>query len=182
MPVLIEGVSVVLRKGAIYERYQGGYGHFLYELNGHNSLTTCNQLMCIQFDNHEQARGYLKFLTEKGMRIGLMNIPDPLDTDAVLVDQVFGPSIRVWWLDFITLNQRTDITRSNNKTPKKDKALPEKIVVAATNEEMDDREELRLKSWNRDEIAFPEKWDYKESKSFDLEFLRMAENRSFRDH
>lgn len=182
MPVLIEGVSLVLKKGAIYERYEGGYGTFLYELQGHISLTSCNQLVCIQFENHDQAREYLKQLTERGMRVGLMNIPDPLDTDVVLVDQVFGPSIKVWWLDFITLNQRTEIANGRNQLPKKDKALPEKIVVAASNEEMDDREELRLKSWNRDEIGFPEKWNYKESKSLELEFLRMAENRSFRDH
>lgn len=182
MPVLIEGVSVVLKKGAIYERYEGGYGTFLYELEGHISMTSSNQLICIQFANHDQARGYLRRLTERGMRVGLMNIPDPLDTDVVLVDQVFGPSIRLWWLDFITLNQRTEITNGHNRPLKKDKALPEKIVVAATNDEMDDREELRLKSWNRDEIAFPENWKYKESKSLELEFLRMAENRSYRDH
>lgn len=182
MPVLIEGVSVVLKKGAIYERYEGGYGTFLYELQGHISLTSCNQLVCIQFENHDQARACLKQLTDRGMKIGLLNIPDPSDTDAVLVDQVFGPSIRVWWLDFITLNQRTEITNRKTKQQKKDKGLPEKIVVAATNDEMDDREELRLKSWDREEIAFPEKWNYKKSKSLELEFLRMAENRSFRDH
>ena len=180
MPVLIEGVSVLLKKGAVIERYTGGYGQFLFDLNGHKSLTSSNQLLCVQYENHEQARAYLQLIAQKGLKVALINIENPSDTDAVLVDQVFGPSIRVWWLDFITLDQSTDLAKS--KIRKKPNSIKEKIVVAATNDEMDEREELRLQCWQRSEIAFPEGWKYKESKSLELEFLRMAENRSFRDH
>ena len=112
MPVLIEGVSVLLKKGAVIERYTGGYGQFLFDLNGHKSLTSSNQLLCVQYENHEQARAYLQLIAQKGLKVGLINIENPSDTDAVLVDQVFGPSIRVWWLDFITLDQSSDLAKT----------------------------------------------------------------------
>ena len=34
----------------------------------------------------------------------LLNEDNPNNTDAMLVDQVFGPSFRVYWLDFIHLS------------------------------------------------------------------------------
>ena len=48
--------------------------------------------------------------------------------------------------------------------------------------EVDEKEEVRLQGWGRDEIAFPKDWDFKSSKSMDLEFMRMAENRSKLTH
>ena len=179
MPVLIEGVSVLLRKGSIHERYQGGYGQFLFDLNGYVSFTASNQLLCVAYKNHDEARALLQMLASKGLKIALINEEDPSKTDAVLVDQVFGPSIRVWWLDFIPLVR----PRTSNAKRAKKKHLPEEsILIAATYEEVDEKEELRIKNWDQGEIAYPTDWKYENSKSLDLEFLRMAENRSYLNH
>jgi hypothetical protein len=58
----------------------------------------------------------------------------------------------------------------------------EHILIAATYEETDEKEELRIKNWDQGEIAYPLDWKYESSKSLDLEFLRMAENRSYLNH
>ena len=179
MPVLIEGVSVLLRKGSIHERYQGGYGQFLFDLNGYVSFTASNQLLCIAYKNHDEARALLQMLASKGLKIALINEEDPSKTDAVLVDQVFGPSIRVWWLDFIPLVRPRN---ANTKRAKKKQLPEENILIAATYEEVDEKEELRIKNWDQGEIAYPTDWKYENSKSLDLEFLRMAENRSYLNH
>ena len=179
MPVLIESVSVLLRKGSIHERYRGGYGQFLFDLNGYVSFTACNQLLCVSYQNHEEARELLKMLAVNGMRIALINEEDPMKTDAVLVDQVFGPSIRVWWLDFIPLSRPRKEAKVKGKPKRTDE---EWILIAATQDEVDEKEELRIRNWDQGEIAYPQDWKYENSKSLDLEFLRMAERRSYLDH
>jgi len=55
-------------------------------------------------------------------------------------------------------------------------------LIAATYDEIDEKEEQRIRNWDKGDIAYPLDWAYENSKSLDLEFLRMAENRSFRDH
>jgi len=180
MPVLIEGVSVLLRKGSIHERYQGSYPQFLFDINDYVSFTACNQLLCVQYRDHEEARALLRMLANKGMRIALINEEDPRKTDAVLVDQVFGTSVPVYWLDLIPL-VRPRVIKDKKKGNKKGTA-EENILIAATYDEIDEKEELRIKNWDKSEIAYPKDWKYEKSKSLDLEFLRMAENRSFRNH
>ena len=179
MPVLIEGVSVLMRKGSVHQRYRGGYGQFLFDLHGHESLTTSNQLLCVSYKNHEEARGLLRMMAVNGMRIALINEEDPMKTDAVLVDQVFGPSIRVWWLDLIPLSRPRKAVKPKSKNPRTDE---EWILIAATQDEVDEKEELRIRNWDQGEIAYPQDWKYENSKSLDLEFLRMAERRSYLDH
>lgn len=180
MPVLIEGVSVLLRKGSVHERYHGGYGQFLFDLNDYVSFTACNRLLCVQYKNHDEARALLQLLASKGMRVALINEEDPRKTDAVLVDQIFGASVPVYWLDLIPLVR----PRAIKGKAKDDKceAAEESILIAATYDEIDEKEELRIKNWDKSEIAYPKDWAYEKSKSLDLEFLRMAENRSLRDH
>ena len=103
MPVLIEGVCVLLKKGSVIKRYQGGYSQFLFDLHDQSKLIESNQLLSMSFNNHEEARNYLQFIAQKGLKIIKINEDDPHNTDALLVDQVFGPSFRVYWLDFIHL-------------------------------------------------------------------------------
>ena len=55
-------------------------------------------------------------------------------------------------------------------------------ALAATDEEVDEKEEVRKHGWGRDEIAFSKDWELKTSKSIDLEFMRMAEHRSKLTH
>ena len=187
MPVLIEGVCVLLKKGSVLERYQGGYGQFLFDLHDQSKLIESNELLSISFNSHEEARNYLQFIAQKGLKIMMINEDNPHNADALLVDQVFGPSFRVYWLDFIHLganpHSKARQNRKKQETKTKNKVgNDEHIVIAATDKEMDEKEEVRLIAWGKDEIAFPKDWEFKSSKSMDLEFMRMAENRSKLTH
>jgi len=122
----------------------------------------------------------LQMLASKGMRIALINEEDPRKTDAVLVDQVFGTSVPVNWIDLIPLVRPRVI--KGKKRGVKNHVSEESILIAATYDEIDEQEEQRIRNWDKGEIAYPLDWAYENSKSLDLEFLRMAENRSFRDH
>jgi len=187
MPVLIEGVCVLLKKGSVIERYQGGYGQFIFDLLDQSKLIESNDLISISFSSHDEARNYLQFIAQKGLKIMMVNEDNPKNADALLVDQVFGPSFRVYWLDFIHLGAnpnsktRQRSKRRGNKTKNK-VGDDEHIVIAVTDQELDEKEEVRKLSWGRDEIAFPKDWEFKSSKSMDLEFMRMAENRSKLTH
>ena len=64
MPALIEGVSVLQRMGSIHERYKGGYTQFLFDLNDYVSFTASNQLLCVAYKTHDDARALLKMLVE----------------------------------------------------------------------------------------------------------------------
>jgi hypothetical protein len=113
----------------------------------------------------------------------LLNEENPNNTDAMLVDQVFGPSFRVYWLDFIHLDTHLDVNK--NKKIKKGQLKEytfESITIAATDWEVEKKEEIRVVGWNKDEIGFPVNWEYKKSKSMALEFMRMSENRSSLTH
>jgi hypothetical protein len=187
MPVLIEGVCVLLKKGSVIERYQGGYGQFIFDLHDQSKLIESNNLLSIRFNTHNEARNYLQFIAQKGLNIMMINEDNPQNVDALLVDQVFGPSIRVYWLDFIHLgaNPHSKARQSSKKQSSKTKNKvgdDEHIVIAATDQEVDEKEEIRLNSWGKEEIAFPKDWEFKSSKSMDLEFMRMAENRSKLTH
>jgi hypothetical protein len=192
MPVLIEGVSILLRKGSIHERYKGGYAQFLFDLNDYVSFTASNQLLCVSYKTHDEARALLNMLAGNGMRVALINEEDPSRTDAVLVDQVFGPSVRVWWIDLIPVSRSRKMkaevkveSKAQSKQASKEELIEpsqEHILIAATYEETDEKEELRIKNWDQGEIAYPLDWKYENSKSLDLEFLRMAENRSYLNH
>ena len=183
MPVLIEGISVILKKGAIHERYEGGYGRFIFDIQDQGSLCVSNQLVRVGFETHELARQYLQLLVTRGLKIMLLNEENPNNTDAMLVDQVFGPSFRVYWLDFIHLDTNPDVKK--NKKIKKGQLKGntfESITIAATDWEVEKKEEIRVVGWNKDEIGFPVNWEYKKSKSMALEFMRMSENRSSLTH
>ena len=151
MPVLIEGVCVLLKKGSVIERYQGGYGQFIFDLHDQSKLSESNDLISIGFNSHDEARNYLQFLAVRGLKIMLVNEDNPNNTDAMLVDQVFGPSFRVYWLDFIHLSPNADRkTRVRNRASKNKLDDRENIVIAATDREVDEKEEVRLNGWGRD--------------------------------
>ena len=148
------------------------------------SFTASNQLLCVAYKTHDEARALLKMLAGNGMRVALINEEDPSRTDAVLVDQVFGPSVRVWWIDLIPVSRSRKIkaeVKAESKEESKESSQ-EHILIAATYEETDEKEELRIRNWDQGEIAYPLDWKYENSKSLDLEFLRMAENHSYLNH
>ena len=82
-----------------------GGAQFLFDLNDYVSFTASNQLLCVSYKTHDEARALLKRLAGNGMRVALINEEDSSRTDAVLVDQVFGTSVRVWWIDLIPVSR-----------------------------------------------------------------------------
>jgi hypothetical protein len=181
MPVLIEGVCVLLKKGAIHQRYQGGYGQFIFDLVDQSKLWSSNELLSIRFDDHAAARKYLAFVAAKGLKVIQINEEDPHNTDALLVDQIFGPSFKVYWLNFLRVKPSDDerkVPRSK-KNPNKDFEL---LVLVATDDEMEAIDEVRRQCWKKDEITFPKDWEFTQSQTMDLDFMRMSENRSYLDH
>ena len=181
MPVLIEGVCVLLKKGAIHQRYQGGYGQFIFDLVDQSKLWSSNELLSIRFDDHAAARQYLAFVAAKGLKVIQVNEEDPHNTDALLVDQIFGPSFKVYWFNFLRVKPLEDekkVPRSKNN-PNKDF---ERLVLVATDDEMEAIDEVRRQCWKRDEITFPKDWEFTQSQTMDLDFMRMSENRSWLDH
>ena len=143
MPVLIEGVCVLLKKGSVIERYQGGYGQFIFDLHDQSKLSESNDLISIGFNSHDEARNYLQFLAERGLKIMLVNEDNPNNTDAMLVDQVFGPSFRVYWLDFIHLSPNAS-NKNKSKSKKQKLSDREHIVIAATDDEVEIKDEARV--------------------------------------
>jgi len=77
MPVLIEGVCVLLKKGSVIERYQGGYGQFIFDLLDQSKLIESNDLISISFSSHDEARNYLQFIAQKGLKIMMVNEDNP---------------------------------------------------------------------------------------------------------
>ncbi len=181
MPVLIEGVCVLLKKGAIHQRYQGGYGQFIFDLVDQSKFWSSNELLSIRFDTHAEARQYLAFVAAKGLKVIQINEEDPHSTDALLVDQIFGPSFKVYWLNFLRVRPLDDEQKVpiSKKNPNKDF---ERLVLVATDDEMEAIDEVRRQCWKKDEITFPKDWEFTQSQTMDLDFMRMSENRSWLDH
>ncbi|CAM3679784.1 hypothetical protein [Polynucleobacter antarcticus] len=111
MPVLIDGVTVLIKKGALFERYKGGYGQFIYDLQDLSTLAIGDDLVRISFEDHDSARAYQRILIEKGLKVALMNEDDPAKVDAILIDQIFGPSMKVYWLNYISLDHAAKADR-----------------------------------------------------------------------
>jgi hypothetical protein len=55
-------------------------------------------------------------------------------------------------------------------------------VLVATDDEMEAIDEVRRQCWKKDEITFPKDWEFTQSQTMDLDFMRMSENRSYLDH
>ena len=181
MPVLIEGVCVLLKKGAIHQRYQGGYGQFIFDLVDQSKLWSSNELLSIRFDDHAAARQYLEFVAAKGLKVIQINEEDPHNTDALLVDQIFGPSFKVYWLKFLRAWPVAE-EQKPSRSKKSPKPNFERLAIVATDDEMEAIEEVRRQCWKRDEITFPKDWEFTQSQTMDLDFMRMSENRSYLDH
>jgi hypothetical protein len=97
------------------------------------------------------------------------------------VDQIFGPSFKVYWLNFLRVKPLDDEQKAprSKKNPNKDF---ERLVLVATDDEMEAIDEVRRQCWKKDEITFPKDWEFTQSQTMDLDFMRMSENRSCLDH
>ena len=98
MAVLIEAISVVVRREVIDSRFPGGWDEFVCEVPN-NTLCTDGQLARVGFMSPEDVREFVMML---GMG-GLTYLEDGKAIDIAVVDHQRGPMADVDWLEFAYL-------------------------------------------------------------------------------
>lgn len=85
MSVLVEAVTLIVKKHSVRERYPGGWKAFVFEVpNG--SLCADDALASISFMAPEDVESYIGFLEKKGLTYLLEGEP----ADMVIADQIQG--------------------------------------------------------------------------------------------
>lgn len=93
MAVLMEGISVVVRRDAIESRYPGGWSAFS-QSPPNNTFCADDSLARIGFMNPDDVRAYLTMLERSGLKFQ----DEGRAIDCAVVDQVRGPTTSVEWL------------------------------------------------------------------------------------
>ena len=103
MPVLVEGISVIVRRGAIDSRFRGGWRNFESDVPN-RTLCTDEELARVGFMSSVDVEAYVGRL-EMG---GLTFVEDGRSVDVAVVDQLHGPTVPTDWLEFaeFTLDQK----------------------------------------------------------------------------
>lgn len=99
MAVLVEAISVVVRRDAIDDRYSGGWREFL------NCIPNCTfcadeELARVGFMSPSDVESFVKHLES----CGLTFLRNGLCVDIAIVDQRLGPTMPVEWLEFAQLS------------------------------------------------------------------------------
>ena len=166
MSVLVEGVSVVISYEAILVRYKGGVNKFLFDLPDSKNYCVDGKLARVKFNSHDEAHRFMNNLAKSGLKIAPLTTDEGYWSDAVLVDQAFGPSHMVYWFNF-----------------GRKQMLGDSYVTFAWHSDEDDEDHSRRKAlWAKDNVVFPEDWKLERSETRNLDFLRMSEHRSIFDH
>jgi hypothetical protein len=95
MPVLIEGISVVLQVGAIANRFPGGVAGF-GRAAPNDTLCADNELARVGFMAPGDVQEYVRSLEARG----LVYKRDGKPIDLVVVDQQSGPTVACDWIEF----------------------------------------------------------------------------------
>lgn len=98
MSVLVEGISVIIKRDAIDQRFPGGWEGFI------NIVP--NQTFC--FDDHLARVGFLgppdvEHFSSVLRAYGLIFVENEQFVDFAIVDQIEGPTLPCVWLDFFRL-------------------------------------------------------------------------------
>ena len=95
MSVLVEAISVVVRRSAIEARYAGGWAAFEHDVpNG--TLCADGDLARVGFMSPPDAQAFIAALEQDGLRF----LVDGVATDLAVVDQQHGPLNPCRWLAF----------------------------------------------------------------------------------
>ena len=94
MPVLIEAISVIVRRDAIRDRFPGGWAAF--------KLIVPNQTLCLDVDiarvgfmSASDSKAFVETLERQGLRF----LVEGKAQDIVVVDQIAGPTTECGWLE-----------------------------------------------------------------------------------
>jgi len=93
MAVLVEAISVIVRRAAIEQRFAGGWQGFLHQVP---NATLCydDDFACVGFLSSMEVKAYASTL-EAG---GLVFHKDGQAVDLAVVDQLHGPTVPAPWL------------------------------------------------------------------------------------
>jgi len=95
MAILIEGISVVVRRDGIQERFPGGWDSFLAQLPP-RAVCYDEKLVGVVFLDPIETETYVRQLEEQG----LMFVASGRCVDIAVVDQLRGPTGDCPWLEF----------------------------------------------------------------------------------
>ena len=98
MAVLIEGISLVIRRDRIVTKFEGGWENFI-SLCPNKTLCFDENLARVGFMARQDAIKY----ADKLKILGLTFFQDDQFVDFAVVDQVLGPTVKCDWLKFIIL-------------------------------------------------------------------------------
>lgn len=140
MAVLIEALSVVVRRDAIAQRYAGGWEVFVDEVPN-RTLSADDTLARVGFMQPNDARAFVSKLEKHGLTF----LRDGRAVDLAVVDQVHGPTTPVDWLNIgdVEIDEGTTITIGWTGEPDGRVSLPDgwtpDPVHLVRHEDMDDR-------------------------------------------
>lgn len=99
MAVLVEAISVIVRRDAINARFSGGWRQFLATVPN-STLCSDEDLARVGFMSPPDIEAFVRRL-EKG---GLTFVRDGQAVDIAVVDQMRGPTMPAEWLEFARLS------------------------------------------------------------------------------
>ena len=98
MAVLVEAISVIVRRDAIDRLYSGGWDSFIKTIPN-QSFCTDDELTRVGFLSPDETEAYIDELFTGGLRY----LVDGKAQDVCVVDQQRGPMVECDWLEFAHL-------------------------------------------------------------------------------
>jgi hypothetical protein len=95
MAVLVEGISVIVRKDSISKKLQGGEAAFR-DMIPHGNVCDDEELERVGFTTPQETKEFVGKLTAAGLTF----IEDEKCVDIVVCDQQRGPTIPCDWIEF----------------------------------------------------------------------------------
>jgi hypothetical protein len=102
MAVLVEGISVIIKRKKIEEKFSGGWEAFVRDVPN-STLCADDELARVGFMSPEDVEAYVKHLEKQGFHYLMQGRP----VDLVVGDQLHGPAAPCDWAQFghVTLDR-----------------------------------------------------------------------------
>ena len=106
MAVLIEGISVIIKRKSIEKKYSGGWDSFLNCIPN-NTFCADDELVRIGFMIPDDVKKYINSLEENNLKY----LENEKAIDLIVVDQLHGSTLKCNWIEigFINLDDNLNI-------------------------------------------------------------------------
>lgn len=101
MAVLVEGISVIVRRDSITDKYIGGWKAFQNETPS-APFYFDDEIACVGFMTPSDVKAYIDYLTAQG----LIFLENGTALDIAVVDQLKGITLPCDWLEFTRINYK----------------------------------------------------------------------------